>query len=78
MGQLAHHGREVAVDVVQVHHIGLEVVEHCLKAVPHVVPAQHALQGAQLIAQAAAEAHLAGKSVLIVAGRFWGYSIANT
>ena len=64
MCQLAHHGREITVDVVQVHHIGAELVEHRLKALLNVIHAQGAPQGTQLVPHPTAKVHLAGKPVL--------------
>ena len=65
VSQLAHHGRKVAVDIVQMHHIGLEIIEDRLETTAHVTHAQRTLHRTQLIADSTAERHFIGKAILI-------------
>ena len=41
MSQAGHHGRDVAVDVMQMHNVGLEVVKHPLECRHDVAMAHH-------------------------------------
>ena len=52
-------------NVVEVHHVGLEFVEHGFETGSHVAPAQRAVHGPQLVSHATAKTHLAGEQRLI-------------
>ena len=65
MGNLPQHRREIGVDVVQVHHIGLEVVEQFGERFGDVAHAQGALQTVHFFAQTASELHFRGEVFLV-------------
>ena len=58
VGQSGHHWRDVAVDVVQVHHIGLEFTEQALERCRDIAPAHHSLEASDA---AAVKVDLGGK-----------------
>ena len=72
MGQFAHNGRKVTVDVVQVNDVGLEIVEHSLETAAHIAHAQRALESTQLVTCPTAKGHLAGKLVGITGRQIIG------
>ena len=61
LGKVRHHGRDVAVNVVQMHHIGLEIIEYAGKRLLDVAHAQRALHSSHFSFHAPAEVDFTGK-----------------
>ena len=61
MRQLGEHGREVAVDIVEKHKVGAEIVQQAVETLHHVAAAEDAPRGTKLGADRAGKLHLRRK-----------------
>ena len=60
LGEFRQHGRQVGMDVVQVHDVGIEIIEDLAESALDVAPSHEPLGSLELVAQSTGKVHLRG------------------